>query len=111
MVDELTIIQDKYGQFMLYELLERKYIVNKTTDSPRDLIATVFSAVEELHDFANITRTSYNQLQSVNIAYLIVHRTGNFGLEICECNHMPTIKKTWDQFKLFFWTAPQKTPE
>ena len=54
----------------------------------------MFSAVEEILKFANITGISYTQLQEVSTAYVIIHRTGKFGLAICEWNHMPEIQKT-----------------
>ena len=65
----------------------------------------MLSVVEELLAFLDITRMSYTQLQAINIAYVIIHRTGKFGLAICEWNSMPAIKKTWVRFKHFFLTA------
>ena len=62
---------------------------------------TVFSTVKELLEFADIKGTSYKQLQAVNIAYVILHRTGKFRLAICKWNHMPEIQKMWVQFKEF----------
>ena len=76
---------------MPHNLLEREDIVKNTIYNPRDLIATVFSAVEELLKFSAITGTSYTQLWAVNIAYVIIHRTVKFGMAICECNRMPAI--------------------
>ena len=43
---ELTHLQEKYGQLMPHEILEREDIVNKTNYNPHDPIATVLSAVE-----------------------------------------------------------------
>ena len=86
---------------MLHELLEQEDIIKKTIYNPRDPITTVFSAVEELLEFTNITRTSYTQLQAVNISYVIIHRTGKFGLAIRDWNRMPEIQNTWVQFKQF----------
>ena len=57
---------------MPHELLQREDIVKKTIYNPRDLIATMFSAVEELLEFSDITGTSYMQLQAVNVAYVII---------------------------------------
>ena len=48
---------------MPHELLEMEDIVKKTIYNPREPIATVLSAVEELLKFANITGTLYMQLQ------------------------------------------------
>ena len=80
----LTRLQDNYIQLIPHELLEREDIVKKTIYNPLYPIATVFSAVEELLEFSNITGTPYTQDQAVNIAYVILHTTGKFGLEIRE---------------------------
>ena len=77
------------------ELLEREDIVKKTIYNPRDPIAAMFYVVEELLEFADITGTLYTQLQAVNIAYVIIHSTGKFGLAIRNWNCMPEIQKTW----------------
>ena len=53
----LTHIQDNYVQLMSHELLEREYFVKKTIYNPRDTIATVFSAVEEILEFSDTTGT------------------------------------------------------
>ena len=71
----------------------------------------MFSAVKELLDFTYIKGSSYTKLQAVNIAYAILHQTGNFGLAIHDWNRMPTIQKTWVQFKQFFWTSHQELGE
>ena len=76
---------------MPHELLKREDIVKKTIYNPRNPIATVLSAVEELLKFVNIMGTSYTQFQDINIAYVILHRTGKFGLAICEWNHIPVV--------------------
>ena len=71
----------------------------------------MFSAVEEILEFADITGTSYTQLQAVNITYVILHRTVKFGLAICKWNRMPLIQKTWVQFKQIFCTSHQDLRE
>ena len=76
---------------MLHELLEQEDIIKKTIDNPRAPIPTVFSAVEELLEFTDIIETLYTQLKAVNIAYVILHWTGKFGLAIRDWNFMPGI--------------------
>ena len=80
----LTHLKEKYGQLIPHELLEREDTAKKTIYNPRKTIVTVFSSVEELLKLSNITGTSYTQYQAINIAYVILHRTGKFGLAICE---------------------------
>ena len=101
----LTHLQENYGQLMPQECLEWEDIVKKTNYNPRDPITTVFSAVKDLLEFSDITRMYYKQLQAVNIAYMINHRTGKLGLKIHEWNHMPEIHNKWVRFKHCFWAA------
>ena len=69
---------------MLHKLLERKDIVKKTSYQHRKLIETLFSAVKELLELANITGNLYTQHQAANIASVIIYRTGEFLLAIFE---------------------------
>ena len=103
-MDVLTHLQDNYSQLIPHRLLEHKDIINKTIYNPLDLVATVFSDVDKLFEFSNITRTSYTQDQAVNIAYGILHMTRKFGLAIYEWNYMTTVQRNWVRFRQFFWT-------
>ena len=89
MAGVLTHTQDNYSQFMPHNILKREVIVKKLIYNSHDPIATVFSIVKEFLLFADITATSYTQLQEVNITHVIIHRTGKFRLAICEWNCMP----------------------
>ena len=82
-VGVLTHLQDNYSQLIPHELLEQEDIIKKTIYNPRNPIATIFSATEELLEFAEFMGTSYTQLQAVNIVYAILHRTGKLGRAIC----------------------------
>ena len=95
----LTHLQDNYGNLMPQKIIECKDIIKKKTYHPQEPIATVFSAVEELLDFSDITKTFYTQHQAVNISYVIIHRTGKFTLAISKWNCMLKIQKTWFIFK------------
>ena len=96
---------------MPHKLLEHENIVKKTNYNLQYLIGIVFSAVKELLEFSEITGTSYTQLQAVNIAYVLIHRTGKFRQVICEFNRMPEIHKKWVRFKHFFRIAHQELRE
>ena len=74
---------------MPHDLLEREDVIKKTIYNPRDPITNVFYAVEELLKLSDITGTSYTELQAVNISYIIIYRTGKFGLVIRKWNCMP----------------------
>ena len=47
----------------------------------------------------------------MNIAYVIIHRTGKFGLDIKNWICMSTFQKTWVGFKQLFLTAHQELRE
>ena len=59
---------------MPLKLLNRKDVVKKTIYHSRKPIADVFSVVGKLLKYSNITNTSYNQHQAINIAFFIIHR-------------------------------------
>ena len=84
-----------------HELLKWEDTVKKKNYNPHNPITTVLSSVEVLLEFSDITGTSYTQFQAINIAYVIIQRTGKFGLAICEWNHRLVIQKTWVHFKQF----------
>ena len=86
---------------MTHKLLECKEIFKKTSYLLHEPIASVFSVVKEILEFAYITGTSYTQHQSINVSYGIIHRTGKFSLAISEYNLMPDVQKTWFGFKQF----------
>ena len=86
---------------MPHELLEREDTAKKTIYNPHDPIATVFSAVKEILELANIMGKLYTHLQAVNISYIILHWMGKFGLAIHELNCMPAVQKTLVCFKHF----------
>ena len=101
----ITHLQEKYSQLMPHKLLEREIIIKKMIYNPNEPITTVFSIVKELLNFTDIMGTLYTELQDANIACVILHLTGKFGLAICDWNPMLEIQKTWDRFKQFFLTS------
>ena len=101
----LTVLQENYGQLTPHELLEREEIVRGGNYNPCDPITTMFSSIEELLAFADVIGTSYTQLQAINIAYVIFHQTGKFGLAVYKWNRMPAVQITWVSFKQFFRTS------
>ena len=106
-VGVLTHLQENYVQVIPRKLLDCKDIIKKRIYNPRYPIATILFAVEELLEFSDISRTLYMHEQSVNIAYIIIHRTRKFGLEICEWSCMTTDQRTCIRFKQFCWTSHQ----
>ena len=109
--DVLTHHQYNYCQLMPHEILEHKDFFKNMTYHPQGPTATILSAVEELLEFLDISGTLYTQLQAVNIASVIIHSTGKFGLAIREWNCITTVQKTWVIFKTFFHMAHQELQE
>ena len=110
-VDVLTCLQDKYGLLIPNKILEREDIAKNMMYNHRDPIATVFSAVEELLEFSNITGMLYTQYQAVNISYVILHSMGNFVLAVREWNCVTKVQNKWVRFKQFFFTAYRELRE
>ena len=111
MAGVLMHLQENYGQLMPHEILEQEDIFKKTNYNLHGLIVTVLLEVEEILEFADNTRTSYTQLQAVNISYMIIHRTEKFGMEIHKWNRMLEIQKTRVRFKIFFRTYHRELRE
>ena len=44
----------------------------------------------------------------MNVVYVIIHRTGKFGIAIREWNRMSTVQKMWVGFYQLFWTVHQE---
>ena len=103
----LMHLQDKYGKLMPYKLLEQEAIVKKTIYNPCDPIATVFSAFKELLELSDITGTSYTQLQSVNIFYVILHSMGKFRLATREWDCIPALQKRGCDLNIFLDISPR----
>ena len=61
--------------------------------------------------FYDITGTSYTQDQYVNIAKIILQRTGKFRLTIWKWNCTKTVQRKWVSFKQCFGTAHQELQE
>ena len=103
----LMYLQDNYRESMTHEILEREDIVKKKTYHTQDLIVTVFPTIKELLNFSDVTGISYLQQQDVNIAYMIIHKTGKFVLEIREWNACLQYKRRGWVSRIFL-TAHQK---
>ena len=103
--DMLNQLQENHGQLMSHEILKHEEIAKDTIYNTWEPITTVLSIVKEILDFDDITRTLYTHDQDVNIAYVIIHRTGKLGLAIRKWNRTKTVQRTWVRFKQFFRKA------
>ena len=90
------------------ELLEYYDISKSTVYHPHDPIASVFSIMEYFLGFSDPSAMPISQAQSINIAYVVLHQTGQFPLASREWNHKTLNLKTWISFKKHFCTAHQK---
>ena len=60
---------------------------------PQHPIDGVFTAVDELANYAEAASTPYSQPQCINLAYRILNRSGVFQRWIIEWNQLPQVQK------------------
>ena len=83
--------------------------VQQMVYDPQHPIDRVFTAVDDLINFAEAAQSPYTQqAQCVNLAYCIVNRTGMFQRWILDWNTRPQVQKTRMNFKLHFYQAHQQ---
>ena len=61
--------------------------------------------LEAFFKFAELYGTPISQYQGINIAYVIIHNTGQFSLVVCEYNRKTQNLKTWIKFRSCFRTS------
>ena len=100
-----------YGQVTPQALYEQEQKVHQMAYDPQHPIDGVFTAIDDLITFAEAAQTPYTQLQSINLVYRILNRTGLFQRWIILWNEKPHVQKTRTNFKLHFREAHQQLKE
>jgi hypothetical protein len=109
--DVLAYLFNTYGKVNPQMLSDEEDRVKQTVYDPKLPIDSVFNAVEDLLDFSTSAGTPYTQLQAINIAYVLVNKTGQFRVGIREWNRKPQNEKTWIHFKRHFREAHSELKE
>ena len=62
-------------------------------------------------DLANAAGSPYSAQQIINLAYILLNKTGKFTTGIREWNRIPQAQRTWDAFQLHFSQAHRELRE
>ena len=104
-------LYDVYGRVTPQALYEQEQRVHQMVYDPGHPIDGVFSAVDELANYAEAAQTPYSQPQCINLAYRILNRSGLFQRWILDWNAKPHVQKNWANFKSHFRKAHQQLKE
>ena len=97
---------DTYGDVTPEKLSDYEDKVKAMVHDPSMPIDSVFNAVQELCDFSEQAQTPYTQAQAVNMALVIILRTGSFAESIKEWNRKTRAQRqNWINFKSHFRNA------
>ena len=100
-----------YGRVTPQKLQDRENAVRQMVYDPVNPIDGIFTAVDELVQYADAANTPYTQAQIINLAYIILNRTGHFRRWILSWNERDPVQKTWTNFKLHFRDAHHQLRE
>ena len=93
-----------HGKVTPSKLMEEELQVKSYVYIPAQPIDVLFNKIEDLLDLSVAAQSDYTVQQLINIAYVIINKTGKFGEFIRKWNHS-TIVKNWNNFKIFFRDA------
>ena len=79
--------------------------VRKMTYNPTHPIDNIFTAIDDLVDFAELAHNNITQRQCVTRAYLILNRSGRFVEAIKAWNRRLPAQQNWINFKTYFCQA------
>jgi hypothetical protein len=79
--------------------------LRQMTYDPSQAIGNIFTAVDELADFAELARNIITQRQCLSRAYLILNRSGKLKEAITEWNRKTIANQNWINFKVHFRQA------
>ena len=106
--DLLNYVQVTYGQLIPHRLLKQEDVANSTTYYRCGIIVIIYDVVEKLLEFSELPGTPISQAKSIKIAYVIIHKTEQFSLAICEWNRKTQNLKPWINFNSYFCTYHTK---
>ena len=101
----LTYLKETYGRVTAQLLDDKETNVRAMNYHPSTPIDTIFTAVEDLTDYADLNGSPMTQHQCISKAYLILNKGGQLKEEIKSWNRLPQAQKTWIAFKVHFRRA------
>jgi type II secretory pathway component PulJ len=107
----LSHLQEMYGRVSPQMLEDRDNELRNLVYNIQLPIETVFNAVEDYVDFAELGHQPLTVSQTIAKAYVILNKTRRFKNDITDWNRRPAIEKTWANFKTHFRRAHQEFRE
>ena len=85
--------------------------VKEMFNDPAHPIDVIFNKVEDLSNLSSAARANFTEQQLINIAYVIINKTGKYQQYIREWSRLPADQQTWAHFKTQFRQAHQELKE
>jgi hypothetical protein len=107
----LAHLQTTYGCISPQMMKNREQELRTMVYNRKFPIHTIFNAVEDFLDYAELAQQPITTHQTIAKAYLLLNKTGRFKQAITEWNRKPAIEKTSPKFKAHFCQAHQEFRE
>ena len=101
----LDYLKNTYGKVTPQLLDEKETLLRAMTYTPSAPIDTIFTAVDDVADYAELGGATMTQNQCITKAYLILNKGGQLKEEMKTWNRLPELQKTWIAFKIHFRRA------
>ena len=109
--DLICQLYQMYGKVTPQKLQDKEDKVRQMAYDPVNPIDGIFTAINELVHYSTAANAPYTQSQTINMAYLLLNKTGVFRRWILDWNAQPPAQKIWINFKLHFRAAHQQLCE
>jgi methyl-accepting chemotaxis protein len=107
----LSHLQDSYGRVSPQMLADRDQELQSMVYNTQHPIDTVFNAVADYVDLADLGHQPLTAAQMIAKAYILLNKTRRYKTAITEWNRKPDIEKTWPNFQTHFRRAHQEFRE
>jgi len=107
----LDYLYTNHGKVSPAMLQEEERAVKEMVYDTTHPIDIIFNKVEDLLDLSVAANADFTAQQLINIAYVIINRTGKYQTYIREWLRTPAADKTWTNFKTAFRRAHQELKE
>lgn len=109
--DILDYLFTNHGRVSPAMLHEEEKNVKEMIYDPTHPVDIIFNRLEDLLDLSVAAHADYSAPQLINIAYVLLNRTGKYQLYIRDWLRTPQVNKTWANFKTTFRQAYQELKE
>lgn len=107
----LDYLFSNHGRVTPAMLHHEEKLVKEMHYDPAHPIDVIFNKVEDLSDLSSAARADFTEQQLINIAYVIINKTGKYQAYIREWSRLQAAQQTWAHFKTHFRQAHQELKE